>query len=35
MIILGLDGDVDIWYNKKDEQTPNFVDYELDHSDNH
>jgi len=35
MIILGNKGDVEIWYNHNDEQTPNFVDFELDHSENH
>jgi len=36
MIVVGIKGEAEIWYNEQDENgNANFVKYELDHSDNH
>jgi hypothetical protein len=35
MIVISVANNAKIWYNQKDEKVPNFVDYELDHSENH
>ena len=35
MIVISVDERTKIWYNQKDDRTPNFVDYELDRSENH
>ena len=35
MIVISVANSAKIWYNQKDDETPKFVDYELDQSDNH
>lgn len=35
MLIVGVNGDVEIWYDQSDDGVPKFVDYELHSGDNH